>query len=104
MTEQASRIRQRAYQIWLEEGCPEGRALDHWEMARELIAIEDSQRSITKPNPAANDALPGSEPVESAKLTENLGEFPTLTDQGEGQPAPTPRSTSPRRGRPWRRK
>lgn len=35
------RIRQRAYQIWLEEGCPDGRAEIHWEMARELIADED---------------------------------------------------------------
>ena len=38
------RIRERAYQIWLEEGCPKGRELDHWNMATELVAIEDGRQ------------------------------------------------------------
>jgi hypothetical protein len=42
-------IRERAYQIWLEEGCPEGRELDHWDMATKLVAIEDGQQSTLKP-------------------------------------------------------
>jgi Protein of unknown function (DUF2934) len=29
-----SRIRWRAHQIWIEEGRPDGRALDHWLRAR----------------------------------------------------------------------
>jgi DUF2934 family protein len=28
------RIRQRAHEIWVEEGRPDGRALDHWMQAR----------------------------------------------------------------------
>jgi hypothetical protein len=40
MDDHNERIRQRAYQIWLEEGCPEGRAEIHWEMAREFVANE----------------------------------------------------------------
>lgn len=31
-------IRQRAYQIWEEEGRPDGRALDHWLRAKDEIA------------------------------------------------------------------
>ena len=42
MVDQEQRIRARAYRIWEEEGRPEGRAEVHWDMARELIAIEDN--------------------------------------------------------------
>jgi DUF2934 family protein len=35
------RIRTRAFYIWLDEGCPEGCADIHWDMATELIAIEE---------------------------------------------------------------
>lgn len=34
------RIRERAYQIWESEGCPEGGAERHWEMARKLVEAE----------------------------------------------------------------
>jgi hypothetical protein len=39
------RIRTKAFYIWLEEGCPEGRAQAHWDMATELVAIEKTSRS-----------------------------------------------------------
>jgi hypothetical protein len=35
------RVRQHAYRLWVEEGCPEGRAEVHWDKARELVARED---------------------------------------------------------------
>jgi hypothetical protein len=38
------RIRRRAHQLWLDEGCPEGRATEHWRRAKELIATEDRNR------------------------------------------------------------
>jgi Protein of unknown function (DUF2934) len=60
------RIRERAYQIWTEEGCPEGRADLHWDMARELIAIEDN----------AQPAAPG-EPVEEASAVVT-GKIPSI--------------------------
>lgn len=88
------RIREHAYQIWVSEGRPLGRAEAHWEMARELVAIEDNQRSATKPNlgTAERDHNPdGTEPVEPIEAIENQGEFPTLTDQGEEQTSPTRR-------------
>lgn len=75
------RIRERAFLLWLEEGQPEGRAIDHWDLARELIAIEDGQMATTRP---VKDELPG-EPVEPLEALENTGEFPTMTDQGEMQ-------------------
>ncbi len=32
------RVRKRAYEIWLEQGQPQGRELDHWFRAKEELA------------------------------------------------------------------
>jgi len=85
------RIRDRAYQIWLDEGCPEGRADAHWDMASELIAIQDNHKLTLKPLRDAQHVGSRAEPVEPLLSVENAGEFPTLTDQGE-------ENTYPRRG------
>ena len=37
------RIREQAYHIWKEEGCPEGRAEAHWEQARHVLSPNDPQ-------------------------------------------------------------
>jgi hypothetical protein len=85
MNDLENRIRERAYYLWLQEGCPEGRADVHWDEASELTAIEDNQRLTTKPLPR-----PGEDPrtIEPIEAVENAGEFPTLTDQGEEQAYP----------------
>ncbi len=70
------KIRARAYQLWEEEGRPEGRAEQHWFTARESLAVEENQESTYLPIDTGTDA----EPIEAV---ENAGEFPTLTDQGE---------------------
>jgi hypothetical protein len=88
-----ARIRERAYHLWQDEGCPDGRADAHWDMARELVAIEDNQLLATKPNPQRFDIRRDprtGEPVEPLTAVENQGEFPTLTDQGEEQAYPIP--------------
>jgi hypothetical protein len=69
------RIRERAFKIWIEEGQPEGRDKDHWELAKFAIAEQDGQAATLVPA-----AAPQPEPIEAVK---NQGEFPTLTDQGE---------------------
>ena len=44
-------IRKKAYYIWLDEGCPEGRADAHWHMATELAAAEEGRVDLgPKPN------------------------------------------------------
>ncbi|MTJ79694.1 MAG: DUF2934 domain-containing protein [Telmatospirillum sp.] len=40
-----NRIRQRAFEIWQAQGCPEGRDLDHWLQAEVELQIADSRRS-----------------------------------------------------------
>ena len=78
------RIRRKAYELWLAEGRPEGRDRDHWELARELIAIEDSQKTTLRPPPRQDE-----EPVEPPEAFENQADVPGLTDQGEGEAGPT---------------
>lgn len=70
MDKREERFRQRAYRLWEEEGGADR----HWVQADEIIAIEDGQAHTLKRIETAE-----AEPVE---LT-NLGEFPTLADQGE---------------------
>lgn len=36
------RIRDRAYRIWLDEGQPEGKYLDHWLRAKREVEEEDA--------------------------------------------------------------
>ena len=93
------RIRERAYDLWQQDGRPEGREAEHWERARQLIAIEDNPEAATLPNPAARGRPAGPEqPVEPLEAVENQGEFPTLTDQGEEATAPKRRKTRGKRG------
>lgn len=82
MDDTEERIRRRAFELWQEEGRPDGREAAHWDKARELVAIEDNQKAAAK---TVSDLGPEGEPVEEARLQENYGEFPTLTDQGEGE-------------------
>ena len=39
MDQEEDRIRQRAHQLWEEEGRPEGRAQDHWSRARQELQL-----------------------------------------------------------------
>jgi hypothetical protein len=85
MEDYDARVRERAYRLWVEEGCPEGRSEIHWDKACELVAIEQNQKLATRPAPRGERTR--GEPVEPIESVRNAGEFPTLTDQGE-QSAP----------------
>ena len=43
--EKELRIRARAYQIWLEEGRPDGRENDHWRRAEAQINTEGTEQA-----------------------------------------------------------
>jgi hypothetical protein len=75
------RVRKRAYRIWLAEGCPEGRDKTHWDMATELVAIEDQQKAPLKPV-EEEKAGPQSEPVERVEAAKSAGETLAL-EEGE---------------------
>jgi len=50
-------IRTKAFYIWLDEGCPEGRADAHWQMATELVATEGGRFDLA-PQPSTNPTAP----------------------------------------------
>jgi hypothetical protein len=82
-------IRQRAHHIWEREGKPEGRAEEHWQMARTELGNEMALRYSTEPNPAAwSEVEPHPEPIEPIEAVENQGSIPGLTDQDEEQQYP----------------
>ena len=95
MADTEQRIRERAHQIWEEEGRPEGREREHWERARFLVGLEDSAGAGLEPNPMVEDrekgwnTPPPAEPVEPIEALENQGEFPDrFADQGEKTSGP----------------
>ncbi len=53
------RVRERAHQLWLQDGCPEGRGEEHWQQA---------QRDVLGTMSAApTDPAPPDEPVDAAQ-------------------------------------
>jgi hypothetical protein len=43
-SEREQRIKELAHRIWESEGCPEGRAEQHWQMATRLVAAIERHR------------------------------------------------------------
>lgn len=91
MNDSEERVRMRAFRLWQEEGCPEGRADIHWDKARELVAIEENIDLTLQPVAPESTG----EPVEPIEAAENAGEFPTLTDQGEESTHPARQPAEP---------
>jgi hypothetical protein len=103
------RIRRRAHKLWEENGQRKGRAEDYRDLARQLIAIEDGQDSTLQ---KTENTGPYGEPLEESAIQDNLGEFPTETDQGEDETypradnaiEPEPEEPKPEEPKPPRRK
>ena len=51
MTDREDRIRQLAYFLWLEEGCPQGEAERHWQAAEVLFESEPVERKEREGQP-----------------------------------------------------
>jgi hypothetical protein len=97
MDEREQRIRATAYRIWQEEGCPEGRAQEHWNMAAALIAIEENHELARKPTNQNRAAA--EEPVEPLEALQNVNDVPAPTDPGAGSssnPRPRKKAASPK--------
>jgi hypothetical protein len=48
MTYRDQRIRDIAYFLWLEEGCPEGEAERHWQTAEALVESEPREGEVNE--------------------------------------------------------
>jgi DUF2934 family protein len=49
---QSQRIRERAYTIWADAGCPDGGDREHWLQAEAEIVVEE-QEAVAAPAPAS---------------------------------------------------
>lgn len=54
VTDRNDRVREIAYFLWLEEGCPEGAAERHWLATETLVKSEPLNASASKASPLAN--------------------------------------------------
>ena len=73
------RIAAKAHELWEADGRSHGRDQDHWDQAREMIAVEDSQGDTLLPRDTG-----AVEPIEEPEVAlRNLADMPNLTDQGE---------------------
>lgn len=77
-----SRVRARADELWQTAGRPANARDRYLDQARELVAMEEVDLPTLDPEEAAQPV------IEEASIQGNLGEFPTLTDQGEEQTYP----------------
>jgi Protein of unknown function (DUF2934) len=61
------RIRERAYFLWQQDGCPDGQADQHWERASEIEATrEGDDRRI---DIEGEDSFPASDPPSHSRIT-----------------------------------
>ena len=58
------RIRERAYELWREEGQPQGRDVELWHRARREICFEERAQ-----DEALEDTFPASDPVANSGTT-----------------------------------
>jgi hypothetical protein len=57
MSDREDRIREIAYFLWLDEGCPEGHSERHWRDAEMVVDIEPAERKRTEGEPPGEPAL-----------------------------------------------
>jgi hypothetical protein len=79
-----ARIEARATRLWSDAGRPDGGHARFVDQARELVAIEEVDPPTLDPRKSAEPI------VEEASIQGNLGEFPTLRDQGDEMTFPEP--------------
>lgn len=73
------RIAKKAHELWEAEGQPHGRDREHWDAAKEIIALHDSAGVALLPRDTGAE-----EPIEERSIAiDNEGEAPNLTDTGE---------------------
>lgn len=79
MDDDEERIMHKAYELWEAEGRPHGRDREHWDQAKEIVALHDSAGSALLPRETGAE-----EPIESkVAAIDNEGQAPGLTDTGE---------------------
>jgi hypothetical protein len=72
------KIRDKAHELWVLDGQPEGRELFHWDLARQLVLQENTAEFTLVPTPPCIEDL-----IDPLAAPDNLREIPDLTHLGE---------------------
>ena len=72
MTDRDDRVRELAYLLWLEEGCPEGQQERHWQNAETLFDAEQERKRIEgePPGDPSADSPAASDPSDSDGMSQ----------------------------------
>jgi hypothetical protein len=79
MDEREERVRKKAWELWVLDGMPAGKELEHWFKADDIVRTEDFDAALANPNPASEaldhcDMLnpdPAARPVREPPLPPN---------------------------------
>lgn len=65
MDEQIEKVRQRAYELWIEAGQPEGQHEEHWAQAARELGFEQTEDDRLEAG--LEESFPSSDPVSEAQ-------------------------------------
>jgi hypothetical protein len=80
------RVRARAHEIWVREGKPDGRAEDHWALAREAVSQEEGIPQTLKPMEPEG---PIAEPLLAVESLGEKQDYPVRRTPSKDKTAPT---------------
>jgi Protein of unknown function (DUF2934) len=84
VTDREDRVRQVAYFLWLEEGCPQGEAERHWQAAEILFESEPVERKGREGEPAGKaQTAPASDQSPAAATSQDLRRRTAPSEKGE---------------------
>nr|WP_114393476.1 DUF2934 domain-containing protein [Oleisolibacter albus] len=87
MTDLDAQIRQRAYDIWQREGCPDGRQDEHWARAREEVLAEGEGGADTGAETVSTVSGDGPQTEGTEAAPARRGRS-AASDQGSGEADP----------------
>jgi hypothetical protein len=73
MMDNSERIRLRAYEIWIQQGQPEGREFDHWQQARREVLGSQAENRDENGEPEQGPAESQKSEEEKIKESTELG-------------------------------
>lgn len=86
--EMEEKIRLRALEIWKEQGCPGGRAAEHWEMAEREVSMSASPEPLARARPDPANVLLNPATSPNHQLTDTAPKQPNeLPLDPDGRPS-----------------
>jgi hypothetical protein len=68
--EREEQVRRLAYSIWEEEGCPDGRNVEHWLKAEAILQTENGEKHRAEKQPETKPVPPQRKRAKRSRVTE----------------------------------